>query len=186
MKKLSKSRIIDLGLLVFVILILAIPELRLSVMSSLQSVLLRTGLFNATVSQGVTNELFTSSFVLKDTAGQRVELADLRGKVVFVNVWATWCPPCLAEMPEIAELYKELGQQVEFLMISVDKNHQKAQQWIQEEGFAVPVYFPQQRSLDYATIPTTWVIDRSGKMVFKKTGMAQYNTPHFKEFLRSL
>ena len=186
MKKLSKSRIIDLGLLIFIILMLAVPSLRLVVMSNLQAVLLRTGLFNATASQDRSNELFTPSLVLQDTTGQQFEIADLQGKVLFVNVWATWCPPCLAEMPEITKLYQELGQEVEFLMISVDNNQQKARQWIRTEKFPAPVYFPQRMSLEYEAIPTTWVIDRDGKVVFKQTGMAQYNTARCKEFLRSL
>ncbi|WKN43235.1 TlpA family protein disulfide reductase [Tunicatimonas pelagia] len=198
MKKISKSKIIDLMLISLVVLIVFVPSVRLPLMSNVQKVLLHTGLFNASVESYhpdeafdynlILDEAFDYNLILHDTLGNQIDIEDMRGKVLFINAWATWCPPCIAEMPEIAELYNLVGDRVEFLMVSVDKNQLKAKEWIQREGFLVPVYFPEQMSgsLPYEAIPTTWVIDRNGKIVFQQTGMARYNTEDFKEFLLSL
>ncbi len=188
MKKLLKSRIIDLILVSLLLLLLFVPSIRLPVISNVQKAILHTGLFNASSEHTQSDETFDYKLVLYNTAGEQVDMDRKRGKVLFINVWATWCPPCIAEMPEIAKLYESVGDEVEFLMISVDQDQLKAKKWIRGKAFLVPVYFPRQMnvSLSYEAIPTTWIIDRTGKIVFEQTGMAQYNTEKFRSFLLSL
>ncbi|MGB3588998.1 MAG: TlpA disulfide reductase family protein [Tunicatimonas sp.] len=183
-----KSRIIDFILFSLLLLLLFVPSIRLPVVSNVQKALLYTGLFNASSELNQESETFDYKFVLYNMTGEQVNLNRKREKVLFINIWATWCPPCIAEMPEIAKLYKSVGGEVEFLMISVDQDQLKAKKWVKDKRFTVQVYFPKQinPSLSYEAIPTTWVIDRNGKIIFKKTGMAQYNTEKFKSLLLSL
>ena len=113
-------------------------------------------------------------------------MEELRGKVIFINLWATWCPPCIAEMPAIDELSKKMGEQVVFLIVSMDENFKKAKDFRKRKEFSFDVYelagsLPE---MYYSqSIPSTYVISAGGKLVFTKKGMADYNTPKFQEFL---
>src|SRR5690625_2274692 len=66
------------------------------------------------------------NFRLLDENGKIVNLSEFEGKHIFMNFWATWCPPCIAEMPSINELYNEMNDEVVFVMISTDDSFQKA------------------------------------------------------------
>jgi len=188
MKSISKSRILDIAFIIFILILILVPSLRVPIVSTLQQGLLFTGLFNADSEVNDEVESFSYQLIVKDTSGVYLNMSDLKGQVLFINIWATWCPPCMAEMPEIAKLYSEVNNEVSFLMLSVDKDQHKAKKWVAEKKFPVPVYFLEQLSpdLSYEAIPTTWVIDEEGKIVFRHSGMAQYNTSDFRDFLRSL
>jgi thiol-disulfide isomerase/thioredoxin len=188
MKIISKSRILDILFIIFIAVLILVPSIRVPVLSTLQRGLLFTGIFNADSEAVDEKKSFSYQLTVKDTAGVYLNTADLKGKVLFINIWATWCPPCMAEMPEIAKLYSEVNNEVSFVMLSVDKDQEKAKNWVAEKKFPVPVYFLEQPSPDlaYEAIPTTWVIDQEGKIVFRHSGMAQYNTSDFRDFLRSL
>lgn len=128
---------------------------------------------------------------LEDQQGARVNLKDYKGKVVFINFWATWCPPCLIEMPGINELYNQYKEDnhVVFLMISLDRNFDTAKTFLSEKGFDFDIYraegsIPQ----DFQTpgIPATFVLDKEGEIAKKIIGASSYNTIEFKDFLNSL
>ena len=139
-------------------------------------------------------ELADYNFFLNDTLGAPVSLADYKGKTIFMNYWATWCPPCIAEMPNIQALYEEMTrtaeskEQVVFMMVSLDEDPEKALAFIERKGYSMPVYFPRSRKppiYDTSVVPTTYVINSDGYIVMKKRGMAQDNTQRFKDFLRN-
>ena len=188
MKKLLKSWILDILFILFIAILILVPSFRVPVISTLQRGLLYTGIFNADSETDNRDEKFSYQLIAKDTAGVYLNTSDAKGKVLFINIWATWCPPCMAEMPEIANLYREINKEVMFVMLSVDKDREKAKKWIAKKQFPVPVYFLDQLSpeLSYEAIPTTWVINREGEIVFHHSGMAQYNTSDFREFLKSI
>ncbi len=126
-----------------------------------------------------------------DAHGKVVPVSDLKGKVVFINFWATWCPPCRAEMPSIHSLYKKLqpDDNFVFLMVDVDSNQDKAKQYMQQYGFDLPVYVPAgpiPQSLFNGTLPTTLVFAKDGKLVMKQEGIANYNTDAFIKKLQQL
>lgn len=121
---------------------------------------------------------------------QPANLGQFRGKVIFINFWASWCPPCVAEMPDIYKLYKKVkSPDIVFVMISEDSSIQKAKNFIQKRGFTFPVYFlAGQLPSVYAskTIPTTFVISKTGNIVAERHGMAEYDTQSFRNFLKTL
>lgn len=138
------------------------------------------------------NEPFDFNFAVKDLTGKKIDFNDFKGKVIFLNLWATWCAPCRSEMPAIQNLYEEMDQhKVFFVMLSLDKDTQlrKVKAFVSDKSFTFPVFMPAgylSQQLQVPSIPTTLVIDKNGNIVFKEVGMRNYHTPKFKKFLDEL
>lgn len=127
----------------------------------------------------------------KDGQGKTVELSSLKGKVVFINFWATWCPPCRAEMPSINTLYKKFkdSSNVVFLMVDVDGKYEKSRSFVKENGYDFPLYVPAGEipsSLLGNAIPTTVILNKKGKIVKRHEGAADYASPQQEKFIQSL
>ena len=109
----------------------------------------------------------------KAADGREVDLAALRGKVVVVDFWASWCPPCRDEAPEIAALYRKYRDAgLEIVGVSLDKDRKKMEAFAQDAGMTWPHYFDGggwetklSRRFAIASIPTVWVIGRDGRLV---------------------
>jgi thiol-disulfide isomerase/thioredoxin len=126
---------------------------------------------------------------LIDREGNTKSLKELKGKVIFMNFWATWCPPCIAEMPSIDKLHEEMGDEVAFVMVSLDQNFEKAKAFDKRKGYDLPIYAPGSKlpsMYQSSAIPTTYVIDADGNLALTHKGMADYSDPEFKKFLNSL
>jgi thiol-disulfide isomerase/thioredoxin len=123
--------------------------------------------------------------------GKPFPFENLRGKVVFVNVWATWCPPCIAEMPNIQSLYEKVGsEKIAFVLLSIDEGaDDKVQKFIDKKGYTFPVYRPASQIPDQfqsSAIPTTFILSPEGEIMDRHEGMANYNTPEVQKYLQSL
>jgi thiol-disulfide isomerase/thioredoxin len=120
---------------------------------------------------------------LSDSAGHSLELADLRGKVVVVNLWATWCEPCLREMPSLERLQSRFGERIEVLAVSEDRGGDKTvEPFIAKLGLkAVKVYIDPKSEVGHAFgvrgLPTSFVIDREGKVLGRVEGGAEWDAP---------
>ena len=132
-------------------------------------------MFSARADVGDTAKLKT---VLLD--GKAVSLAQLKGKVVMVNFWATWCPTCRAEMPQwqkFYDAYKDKG--FELIALSIDDDEKLLRQVSKERGFSFPIAWRWDDKTDdnFGDIigtPTLYVIDRSGKVAWMKRGRVSY------------
>jgi peroxiredoxin len=116
-------------------------------------------------------------FALEDLAGAKLTLAGYKGKVLVLNFWATWCPPCRKEIPDFIEAYRELkGQGLEILGLSVDDmTAQALLDWTKQIGVNYPIALATIDVVrDYEPgqyIPATIIIDRAGRLRYRHTGL---------------
>lgn len=111
-----------------------------------------------------------------------------KGKVVLVNFWATWCPPCIAEMPSLQGLYDNYGETIEFLLVSEEKEA-IIQKFLNKYEYSFEIYRPITEipgMLKTRSIPRTFIIDRYGHIVIDKTGAANWNSQAVRETLDRL
>jgi len=118
---------------------------------------------------------FAPDFSLENLSGDKVTLSKLKGKVVLVNFWATWCGPCRRELPEFQKTYEKYrkNKKVVFLALNVDKKREVVKPFIKKNRFTFPVlYGDSKTSIDYGaySIPYLVIIDRLGQIRFKHTG----------------
>jgi thiol-disulfide isomerase/thioredoxin len=156
------------------------------------SILLKTGLMNASTGAPAVIHEFPYDFDLRDLDGHVMNTSQLRGKTLFINIWATWCGPCRIEMPTIQALYEHSdSSKVAFLMISVDEagHREKVRSFLTDKDFTFPVFTPVgslPSLLQVGSIPTTFVVAPDGRVVMRESGLANYNTSEMRELLRSL
>ncbi len=175
-------------------LVMYLTGTRAEVFGFLQRGLLATGLMRAqTVEAPVSEAEYLNaqaySLVLADAGGQLHNLSEFRGQVVLVNLWATWCPPCIAEMPGLEKLYKKTRGEVAFVMIARDRDFELSKAFVKRKGYEVPIYYalgPLPDQLSSNGIPATFVIAPDGRLAFSHTGMADYDHPDIEKFLRNL
>ncbi|WP_310992209.1 TlpA family protein disulfide reductase [Aequorivita marina] len=196
-KKLRKNSI-EYGLFGLVILAIYLSGIHTEVIGFAQRGLLATGAMNPDVTHVAetksTNEASATkaNFNLKliNSKGEKVSMEAFRGKTIFINFWATWCPPCVAEMPGINDMYNDIDtDKIEVLMVSFDRKFDKAIQYKNSNNFDFEVYAPAAaipQMYNSPSIPTTFIIDSKGNLVFTHKGMADYNRSDFKKFLKSL
>ena len=169
-------------------------ELRKTVLSMLVTALFFSALTNsplggkkddakavAAVASGIKPGNRAPDFELKTIEGDTIKLSDLRGKVVFVNLWATWCPPCRAEMPEMVRYYKDhSSKDIEVLAVNLtDSDSEKeVKKFAQDFNLNFPVLLdPEGKVGDTyktVTIPTTYIIDKKGIIKQKHIGPMSY------------
>lgn len=194
-KKISLSNIFTGILVVFVLAMLFSPNFKGVVIQNLMKI----GLFQPSIPDGSTEELtagisvntYNEEILFQNMEGEVIELSDQKGKVVFINFWATWCPPCIAEMPAINKLYSNFrdNEKVMFLMVDVDNSPVKSQKFMDKRKFDLPVYTPASpipSSYMGGAIPTTLVLNKYGKVVFKHEGMGDFSNEEFKVFVSKL
>lgn len=161
------------------------------VIGRLQSVLLYTGILHpdtdASIMHGKRAEY---NLLLLTVDGEQHYLSEFKGKTIFMNLWATWCPPCIAEMPNIQRLFNDVkdNKDIVFVMASLDQDPQKSWAFVERKGFTFPVYsvITKPKVFDSSVVPTTYVISPQGEIVMEHQGMAKYDTDEFKEFLESV
>ena len=125
--------------------------------------------------------------MLENSKGERLSMEEFKGKKVFFNVWATWCPPCIEEMPTIQNLYEEVDdEEVAFLMLTMDQDFQKAINYRNKYVYNFEIYRPLSGiPAMYHTklIHTTFVINSEGYLVLQHDGMGKFDSEEFKTFL---
>jgi len=135
-----------------------------------------------------------SDFKLEDAfSGQTVSLSSLKGKVVFLNVWATWCGPCREEMPSMETLYDELKGNNDFVMLAVSqdtKGKSVVVPYVEKNGYHFKILLdPENKvsdSYSVSGVPETFIIDRRGRIVAHHMGAFDWSRPDVKEALQQL
>ena len=132
---------------------------------------------------------YANDFTLKDLNGAAHSLSDYKGKSVFLNFWATWCPPCRAEMPSMQEVYEKMDKdKYVMLAVNIREEREAVKSFISQNGYTFPILLdPDGRvASKYAVrgIPTTYLIDEKGKVVNKIVGSREWSYKEFKKLFK--
>ena len=129
--------------------------------------------------------------VMREMDGSEVRFEEFRDRVLFVNFWATWCIPCIHELPSIERLKESLeGQPVEFLLVSIDDDRRDVRKFLRKHETSLPVYMrawkPGESTFMGVAIPTTYLVRPGGEMAYRHTGAADWSSDGVKELVLSL
>ncbi|MCQ2375922.1 MAG: TlpA family protein disulfide reductase [Salinivirgaceae bacterium] len=130
----------------------------------------------------------TFDWQLFDLNGNKHSLSEYKGKVIFINYWASWCAPCLAETNQLQQLYSDYGSKVNFLFIS-NEEQQIVANYENNKKTGLPYFTPLTQypnQLQTSSLPTTFIINKEGVLVMKKTGIAPWNGSDSRRILDSL
>lgn len=140
------------------------------------------------ISESKRDHLQSYTWNLRNNLGQTKSFEQAKGEVVVLNFWATWCAPCIAEMPSFQKVYNEYGDSVAFYFVS-SEDAETLDSFLAKYHYDLPVYQPLTRTPDQLqdrSLPTTFVISKSGELVIKKTGVADWNAKSFRSLLDEL
>lgn len=185
---LTKKNIANALFIFLFLIIILVPSAKALVMQGLMEI----GLFKPSLDLPKnTSNADLSTIKFKDAKNNMIALGDLEGKIVFLNFWATWCPPCLAEMPSVNKLYQQFGNdsEVVFLLIDADGDFVKAQTYMDRKKYKMPIYtfassIP--KEIFSGSLPTTLVFDKKGRISYTGEGAANYASPKFIAFIQEL
>jgi len=128
-------------------------------------------------------------WTMKALDGKEFNMAETKGKVVFLNFWATWCAPCVVEMPSIQRLYdKTKNDQVIFVCVTEEESP-KVSRFIKEKGFTFPIYTMSGKPpgvFKTRGIPATFILSPEGKVAFGHVGSAKWDDEKSIEFIKGL
>lgn len=154
--------------------------------------MISTGLFNSKIEEKTEeSSLVPPNFSVKNENGEITETSQLRGKVVFINFWASWCPPCRAEFPSVQKLYDRYrsNEDMVFLTVNLDDELILGKNYLQKEKFTIPFLVPNSsipKELYSGSIPATTILDKTGKIRMHHSGMADYSKASFYQEIEQL
>lgn len=133
--------------------------------------------------------LDTYNWSLKGLNTENINFNQLKNKVVFVNFWATWCPPCRAEMPMIQKLYNDYKEKIDFVLVTTE-NWNTVEQFFNKNGYHLPVFnsidVPPKRFTETNSIPASYIISKNGEILISKVGAANWNSAKVRNLLDEL
>ncbi|MDF1672278.1 MAG: TlpA disulfide reductase family protein [Vicingaceae bacterium] len=130
------------------------------------------------------------NLIVSDLDGNTINMVDYKGKVIFLNFWATWCMPCVAELPSIENLYSQFKDDVAFLLIS-NESIEKVKNYHTKKEYTVPFHIRNNDSLipqqyNHEGIPTTFIINKNGKIVKASSGAEDWDDENFIKVLKEM
>lgn len=131
-------------------------------------------------------------FSLSDPSGKTYTLSELKGSVVFINFWATWCPPCIEEMPSIQNLYNGFKDYKGFRMVTIlyKDDYNKAMAYLKQNNYTLPVLIDRDgksaKAYGVTGVPETYIVDKSGVLREKVIGPADWNSTQADSFISNL
>lgn len=160
--------------ILFVLFIMAmlIPQTRTPIMVFVQ----RTFAIGPSVKKNKV-KLEEYTWPLKNEQNESISFDEAQGEVVLLNFWATWCPPCIAEMPSMQKLYDAYGDKVKFYLVT-DEDPEKVNRFMEKYQYTLPIYYSQYappKALESRALPTTYIIGKDGKIHIKETGSARWH-----------
>jgi len=169
------------------ILLLLIPQTRTPIQVAVNQ--LKMFIFSpSAMDEDKQAQMLPFEYQLSDIQGDYNSISIGKGKVSFISYWATWCPPCLAELPSIQKLYADYGGHVNFILLT-NENPDIVQRFVDKKGYTLPIYFPKMEppgTLYSNSLPTNYIIDSKGKIIVKEKGAADWDSKKVRNLLDSL
>lgn len=130
-------------------------------------------------------------FTIKSLEGEDVSLSSFQGKTVILNFWATWCPPCRAEMPSMQVMYEELRNEgIELVAVDLQEPERTVKKFIEENGYTFTILLDSRGSIGaqygVRSIPTTFIIDAEGYAVAQLVGSREWESEELYDALRNV
>ncbi|MEE8074244.1 MAG: TlpA disulfide reductase family protein [Candidatus Binatia bacterium] len=130
-------------------------------------------------------------FTLKDIKGNQVALKDFKGRIVFLNFWATWCPPCRVEMPSMERLYQQLrGKGLVMLAVDMQESENLVKAFINDFKLSFPALLDRDGDISFLYgvrgLPTTYIIDHEGQIIGKAVGPRDWASQDALKLFQSL
>ena len=187
-KKSLFSKITDLFFVILIITLL-FPEGRLAVggfVNRLKSMVAQPSLLSKKTKLNEKD----FDWIFTDMDGKKLSFSETKGKVVFLNLWATWCPPCIGEMPGIQKLYNKFkdNPEVQFVLLSNEKI-ETVKSFMSKKNYSFPVYTslsPTPLPFSSRSIPTSFVISRDGEIVLKEVGAVNWGGDKMENIIEDL
>ncbi|WP_452224324.1 TlpA family protein disulfide reductase [Lacinutrix chionoecetis] len=173
----AKSKISTKNIIFIVIIaLLIIPQSRQQIQIALHSVIAKMS--PSVEKDSDIEQVSNYNWQLRDLDGNGFHFDRTKGKVVLVNIWATWCPPCIAEMPSIQLLYNDYSDKIEFILVSNEQD-QKIKDFLNNKNYTFSSYVPESQAPEtfyVKSIPRTFLLDRQGNIIIDKSGAANWNS----------
>ena len=185
-KKSRFSLVFDILFYLFILLMI-IPPTRKQISSLILRVTLHQPILTGSSNSG-TIDYEDLTWELISHSGELIAFAQLQDSVIFLNFWATWCPPCIAELPSIQNLYDEFGDRVSFVLVSQEPPS-TVNAFLEKNDYSLPTHSPMMQTpeiFNHRSIPTTFIISRSGEVVMKHKGATKWDGQKIKGILEGL
>lgn len=185
--KFIRKNIFNALFVAFLLIIVFVPDAKALLIRGLMEI----GLYSPSVNRPSKTAMDLGGIRFQDINGKNVDLGALKGKVIFLNFWATWCPPCRAEMPSINKLYTQFkdDKNVVFIFADADGDLEKSVKFMANRKYQMPVFkvtssIPDQ--IFSGALPTTVIFDKQGRLSFRHEGIANYADKKIVDFLSKL
>lgn len=123
-----------------------------------------------------------------DSEGTEQKLSSLKGKIVIVHFWATWCPPCIEELPQMQKALAGLGEGVVVLPVSLDRTKEAVEAFYAANGITLPLVMDDKgkamRGMEIKGLPSTVIISREGKEIARRAGVVDWSNPAVAEVIK--
>ncbi|MDO7171519.1 TlpA family protein disulfide reductase [Mariniflexile sp. AS56] len=183
--KLSKSKIKNI-LFIIVLVVLIIPQTRKPVQVALHKVI--AFIKPVSVQEDTLEKITDYNWKLKDGSNTVFNFESAKGQVVLINFWATWCPPCIAEMPSMQALYNDYGDKIVFLFVT-NEWFSEVDPFLAKNNYTFKAHRPAEGYPEFfniSSIPRTFLIDKEGHVVIDENGALNWNSDKIRSTIDGL